>query len=66
MALAGRIASKVLAGRDEALIRVRQGAEMGRPSELRLHLHGDNGVLKAVRLSGDVISVAQGQLLHLP
>ena len=66
VALAGRIAAKVLAGRDEAVIRVRQGAEMGRPSELRLHLHGDNGVLKAVRLSGDVISVAQGQLLHLP
>ena len=66
VALAGRMAKDLLSQRSEARVCIHQGVDMGRPSELRLHLRGGRGALQAVQLSGDVVDVAEGRLLRLP
>ena len=66
VALAGRIAPRVLRDRSEAEVTIHQGAHMGRPSRLRLHLRGAAGRLDSVELSGEVVAISQGRWLQLP
>lgn len=41
---------------------VEQGLEMGRPSKIRLEVSAEGGVMQSVRLGGNAVKVAQGQL----
>ncbi|WP_370299916.1 PhzF family phenazine biosynthesis protein [Abyssibacter sp.] len=66
VALAGRIAPKMLRDRGQAHVAIQQGAAMGRASTLRLHLLGAAGRLEAVQLSGEVVAVSEGRWLRVP
>ena len=66
VALAGRIAPKMLRDRGQAHVAIHQGAAMGRASTLRLHLLGAAGRLEAVQLSGEVVAVSEGRWLRVP
>lgn len=41
---------------------IEQGMEMGRPSRIRLEVTAQGGVMQAVRLGGNAVQVAEGQL----
>jgi trans-2,3-dihydro-3-hydroxyanthranilate isomerase len=44
-------------------IHLRQGVEMGRPSELYLSAHLQSAKVSAVRVAGSTVLVAKGRLL---
>ena len=43
-------------------IHLKQGVEMGRPSALRLTIDTENGAPTAIRVAGNAVKVAQGQI----
>lgn len=45
--------------------RLKQGVEMGRPSEIGLHVDCRDGVISAIRVSGKAVHIASGRI-HAP
>jgi trans-2,3-dihydro-3-hydroxyanthranilate isomerase len=50
-------------GDGEHDIPIRQGVEMGRPSEIALQLTIRNGALASAEIGGDAVVVSRGELL---
>jgi trans-2,3-dihydro-3-hydroxyanthranilate isomerase len=62
-AFAGWIAARVAEPRNGTLaVRLEQGVEMGRPSELHLEFDRREGAITAVRVGGAAVRVAEGTL----
>lgn len=55
-----------LAGDGRSTFVVRQGAEVGRPSQLDVAVAAENGVATRTSVRGGVVAVARGELLALP
>lgn len=56
------VASGLLDADGEAGFVVRQGVEMGRPSELRVRVDAREGVAATAKVSGDVVRVSAGRI----
>ena len=56
------VASGLLSGDGVGSFVVRQGVEMGRPSELRVAVDAREGAASSARVSGDVVRVSQGRI----
>ena len=48
------------------VLHLRQGVEMGRPSDLRLSVDVAGGILQAVRIAGSAVRIGAGRLRLLP
>lgn len=56
------VASGLLSGEGAGTFVVRQGVQMGRPSELRVAVDARQGVAVRARVSGDVVRVSAGRI----
>jgi trans-2,3-dihydro-3-hydroxyanthranilate isomerase len=62
-ALAGWLAARVAGASDTARVRLEQGIEMGRPSEIALEFRRDaKGAVSAVHVGGGAVMVSEGTL----
>ncbi|MBL4812740.1 MAG: PhzF family phenazine biosynthesis protein, partial [Rhodobacteraceae bacterium] len=59
------LASGTLAN-GETTITLLQGAQMGRPSQIRLRIIAQDGQLQQVCIAGSAVAIGQGQLHALP
>ncbi|GAA4922488.1 trans-2,3-dihydro-3-hydroxyanthranilate isomerase [Stackebrandtia albiflava] len=60
------VAAGLLPGDGETGYLIEQGAEMGRPSQLECAVTAEAGAATAVRVRGQALRVASGELLRLP
>ena len=57
------VVSRLLPADGTSTFTVRQGVEMGRPSELRLAVDARVGAAVSARVSGDVVRVSCGRIV---
>jgi trans-2,3-dihydro-3-hydroxyanthranilate isomerase len=60
--LAGQLLATGAIGEGTRVLHVRQGVEMGRPSDLRLTVDVRGGAIAAIRVAGRAVKIAEGRI----
>ncbi|KEO55953.1 PhzF family phenazine biosynthesis protein [Thioclava pacifica] len=60
--LAGPLVAQGRVGEGETVLQLRQGVEMGRPSELVLRIEVEGGQLRAAHVAGSAVPVMRGEI----